>query len=217
MNQGGTESLITLKQVESWLIEANRILQEKKAYLTELDQAIGDGDHGINLARGFQEVAKNLSDQSAPDIGALLKNVAMTLLSKVGGASGPLYGTAFLKMSTALKDKAEAAPEEFARALAEAADGIQMRGKARVGDKTMLDVWKPVADLAVQQGDRLSWEALLECSRKQMESTRDLEAKKGRAAYLGRRSVGHLDPGAVSAHYLFVALSNTMTREEAAG
>src|SRR5690606_40446020 len=99
---------------------------------------------------------------------------------------GPLYGTAFLKMSTALKDKAEAAPEEFARALAEAADGIQMRGKARVGDKTMLDVWKPVADLAVQQGDRLFWEALLECSRKQMESTRDLEAKKGRAAYLGR-------------------------------
>lgn len=217
MNQGGADSLITLKQVESWLIEANRILQEKKAYLTELDQAIGDGDHGINLARGFQEVAKNLSDQSAPDIGALLKNVAMTLLSKVGGASGPLYGTAFLKMSTALKDKVEAAPEEFARALAEAADGIQMRGKAQVGDKTMLDVWKPMADLAVQQGNRLSWEALLQCSLKQMESTRNLEAKKGRAAYLGRRSVGHLDPGAVSTHYLFEALSGTMTREETAG
>lgn len=209
--------MITLKHMESWLIETNRILQEKKTYLTELDQAIGDGDHGINLARGFQEVAKNLYNQSSPDIGTFLKKAAMTLLSKVGGASGPLYGTAFLKMSAALKDKVETTPKEFAWALAEAANGIQMRGKAQVGDKTMLDVWKPVADLAVKQGDQLSWKALLECSLKQMESTRNLEAKKGRAAYLGQRSIGHLDPGAVSTHYLFEALSRTMTKEEATG
>ena len=209
--------MITLKQMETWMIETHRILQEKKDYLTQLDQAIGDGDHGINLVRGFKEVVGNLSAQSSPDIGTLLRNVAMTLLSKVGGASGPLYGTAFLKMSTALKEKVEASPEEFARALAKAADGIQMRGKAQVGDKTMLDVWKPVADLAVKQGSRLSWKDLLECSRQHMETTRDRAAKKGRAAYLGERAVGHLDPGAVSTCYLFEALVKTLTREEATG
>jgi phosphoenolpyruvate---glycerone phosphotransferase subunit DhaL len=209
--------LISLKDIETWLIKANSIYQEKKAYLTQLDQAIGDGDHGINLARGFQEVSKKVTDHPSPDIGTLLKNVGMTLLSKVGGASGPLYGTAFLKMGSALKEKREATPGEFAHALAEAAGGIQLRGKARVGDKTMLDVWKPVADLAVKQGNRLSWRDLLECSRSRMEATKDREAKKGRAAYLGQRSVGHLDPGAVSTHYLFEALYETMEKEETTG
>ena len=125
--------MITLKQMETWMIETHRILQEKKDYLTQLDQAIGDGDHGINLVRGFKEVVGNLSAQSSPDIGTLLRNVAMTLLSKVGGASGPLYGTAFLKMSTALKEKVEASPEEFARALAEAAVRRAVNGDDSAG------------------------------------------------------------------------------------
>lgn len=208
--------MIALKDIETWLFKANDIYQDKKAYLTQLDQAIGDGDHGVNMARGFQEVSKNIAAKPAPDIGTLLKNVGMVLLSKVGGASGPLYGTAFLKMGNALKDKREAAPEELARALAEAADGIQRRGKARPGDKTMLDVWKPVAALALEQGSRLSWKDLLECSRSRMEATKDLEAKKGRASFLGPRSVGHLDPGAVSTHFLFEALYTALKKEEMA-
>jgi dihydroxyacetone kinase-like protein len=202
--------IILLKHFIQWIENAAQRIQENKIYLTELDQAIGDGDHGINLSRGFNEVSKKIKATEYRDIGALFQDIGMVLLSKVGGASGPLYGTAFIKASTVLKGKTEITVLEWLNALQESVAGLKMRGKAELGNKTMLDVWEPVALYVEQKGEQLSWPELITFCKEQMEKTKSLEAKKGRAAYLGTRSIGHYDPGAVSSYILFETLCLTL-------
>lgn len=200
---------LTVEKTINWMERMNEIIAEQKEYLTDLDQAIGDGDHGINMARGFQEVIKKLHMTNYPTVSDVLRDVAMTIMSKVGGASGPLYGTAFLKMSLALKEKEEVTLSDVAKAITEALNGLIQRGKAKPGDKTMIDVWDPVANY-INGLKSFDPDGIVQIAREAMEKTKDLQALKGRAAYLKERSIGHIDPGATSSYYLFLALSDVM-------
>lgn len=204
---------LTIDDTLKWMEKTNEKIQANKEYLTSLDQAIGDGDHGINMARGFQEVVNKLSVSNYENISDLLKDVAMTLLSKVGGASGPLYGTAFLKISMSVKGKVLIVKEDLALAIDEATKGIIQRGKAKEGDKTLLDVWLPVLRL-LQKNDQMDWKKLEETAKYAMEGTKEKMAIKGRAAYLKERSIGHIDPGAVSSYYLFQSLAEIARKGE---
>ena len=182
-------------------------MEAEKDFLTQLDNEIGDGDHGINLARGFKSVLEKLPELEGGDIGALLKGTGMQLVSNVGGASGPLYGTAFMKAGNALKGKTEATAAEFAVAMEAAIGGIKMRGKSEEGEKTMLDALCPAYKAlseAIDGGDELK-DALskaIEAAAKGVEYTKTIIATKGRASYLGERSIGHQDPGATSSLYM---------------
>ncbi|QPA32291.1 dihydroxyacetone kinase subunit DhaL [Thermaerobacillus caldiproteolyticus] len=202
-----------VEQAKKWIITFNDKIQENKEYLTELDQAIGDGDHGLNMARGFQETVNKITSVNYDDLGSLFKDVGMTLIAKVGGASGPLYGTAFMKASLALKDKKKADVKELVEALAASLDGLKTRGKAQAGDKTMIDVWEPVIEF-LTNSETIQPKELSVLSKEKMEYTKELEAKKGRAAYLGKRSIGHIDPGAASSYLLFVSLAEVFTGGE---
>lgn len=204
-----------LEECVAWLKATAKRVADQKEYLTELDQAIGDGDHGINLARGYQEAVSKMEKSTYADIGALLQDVGMVLLSKVGGASGPLLGTAFMKAAAPLKGKQEAGAADWALALEEAVKGIKLRGKAEVGNKTMLDLWEPLALYVKENQAALDLDALLTFAQEQVEKTKELVAIKGRAAYLGPRAIGHLDPGAVSSLYLIETLHATLTGREA--
>lgn len=185
-----------------WLTLSAQAMAEQRVYLIELDRAIGDSDHGENMDRGFQAVLAKLAEAPPETPGAALKLTAMTLMSKVGGAAGPLYGTAFLRAATSLGDAAEIEPAAWAGALAAARDGIVARGKAEPGDKTMVDAWTPAAEAAqkaVQDGDVLAvLVAAAEAAEAGAVATDPLVARKGRASYLGERSAGHRDPGAAS-------------------
>ncbi|QHT47779.1 dihydroxyacetone kinase subunit L [Bacillus sp. SB49] len=198
--------MLNVENTIQWMMITNEKYQEQKDYLTSLDRAVGDGDHGINMARGFKEVASALEDGSFSDVSDVLKKAAMTVMSKVGGASGPLYGTAFLKMSTACKGR-DVDASVFSEMVQEALEGLKQRGKAEIGEKTMIDVWSPVAEAVKEEG---TWEPVKwkEAAETAMEATESLQATKGRASYLKERSVGHLDPGAVSTFYLFEALAS---------
>ncbi len=181
---------------------------EHRVELIQLDRVIGDGDHGENLDRGFRAVVSAL-DQSVPDTpAAVLKLVATTLISKVGGAAGPLYGTAFLRASTAVKDAAELGPAEVAEALRAALGGVVARGKAEVGDKTMVDALTPA--VAAAAGDTVAevLAAAADAAATGADSTVPLVARKGRASYLGERSAGHLDPGARSTTLMLKAFAS---------
>lgn len=187
-------------------------IEAEKEYLTELDNEIGDGDHGINLARGFEAVEKKLPSLAGGDIGALLKGVGMQLVSTVGGASGLLYGTAFMKAGMACKGLTEIDGPAFVKAMEAAVDGIKMRGKATEGEKTMLDALCPA--LKVMQDDVAAGKSLKEAlqdaaqaAEKGVEYTKTIIATKGRASYLGERSLGHQDPGATSSLYLLQVLA----------
>jgi dihydroxyacetone kinase-like protein len=199
-----------LVNARKWMIKVNGKIQENKEFLTNLDQSIGDGDHGLNMARGFQEAVNKIDQIEYEDLGSFFKDVGMTLISKVGGAAGPLYGTAFMNVSSFLKDKDKASATELAGALLAGLEGIKSRGRAQVGDKTMVDVWNPVVNFLTEQGDNLNPEQLASLAHEKMEATKELEAKKGRASYLGKRSVGHVDPGAASSYYLFLSLANAL-------
>ena len=184
-------------------------IEAEKDYLTQLDNEIGDGDHGINLARGFEAVEKKLPSLAGGDIGALLKGVGMQLVSTVGGASGPLYGTAFMKAGMACKGLTELDGPAFVKAMEAAVDGIKMRGKATEGEKTMLDALCPALKVMqdeVAAGKSLK-EALQDAAEKGVEYTKTIIATKGRASYLGERSLGHQDPGATSSLYLLQVLA----------
>ena len=188
-------------------------IAENKTYLTELDSSIGDADHGINMDRGMQAVLGKIQDLPAGDIGNLFKTVGMTLVSTVGGASGPLYGTLFLRLGTALAGRSELEAEDWLEALSQAIEGVQARGKAVPQDKTMLDALMPARDaLAKAIADDASLpEALRACSeaaKAGMEATIPLVARKGRASYLGERSAGHQDPGATSSYLLLNAVAD---------
>ena len=176
---------------------------EEKQFLTDLDAAIGDGDHGINMARGFEAVKTKLAGAPEGDVGAVLKLVGMTLISTVGGAAGPLYGTAFLRAAGAAQGK-ELVDEETAQKMLEAAvGGIKERGKATRGEKTILDALEPATEAFAQA--REDGKTMLECleaaqnaAAAGVEYTKTIIATKGRASYLGERSIGHQDPGATS-------------------
>jgi len=190
------------KLVEILQATAKRI-EAEKAFLTELDNEIGDGDHGINLARGFAAVEKKLPELADKDIGTILKGVGMALVSSVGGASGPLYGTAYMKAGAAMKGKTELTPDDLAAAFDAAIGGVQMRGKAHEGEKTMLDAQMPASKaykdaLAAGKDVKAALKASVEAARKGVEYTKTILATKGRASYLGERSIGHQDPGATS-------------------
>jgi dihydroxyacetone kinase-like protein len=186
-----------------------------KEQLTELDAAVGDGDHGINMDRGMSAVVGKVDAAGQEkDIGALLKTVGMTLVSTVGGAAGPLYGTLFMQMGTAVSGKTELGPNDWAAALDAAVAGVQARGKAEPGDKTMIDALIPGRDAlksALAEGASFE-DALRQSSDAAGQGTRDtipLVARKGRASYLGERSAGHQDPGATSSHLLLEAAAET--------
>lgn len=187
-----------------WLTLCARAMAENRGWLIELDRAIGDSDHGENMDRGFQAVLEKLAEAQPETPGAALKLTAMTLMSKVGGAAGPLYGTAFLRAATALGDAVEIDPGRLANALVAARDGIVARGKAESGDKTMVDAWTPAAEAAQAAaadgtGNVLGvLVAAAEAAEAGAEATDPMLARKGRASYLGERSVGHRDPGAAS-------------------
>jgi dihydroxyacetone kinase-like protein len=208
--------MVTKAQILQWLQAVAVILEENKDYLTELDAAIGDADHGINMNRGFRKVVSQLPSVADKDIGSILKTVSMTLISNVGGASGPLYGTMFLRLSTVTTGKQNLNAQDMVAFFQAAIDGIVQRGKANLGDKTMLDALSPAADAfkqAINGGDN-TLEALQQAvaaAEDGMQSTVPLVAKKGRASYLGERSRGHLDPGATSTYLLLKTLLETLS------
>jgi phosphoenolpyruvate---glycerone phosphotransferase subunit DhaL len=196
--------------VADWLHRFAAAVAEHKAELVRLDTAIGDGDHGTNLDRGMRKVVEKLDGMDVTDIGATLKAVGMTLVSSVGGAAGPLYGTLFLQMGTSAAGRDSLDLEGWTAALDAGVQGVKMRGKAEPGDKTMLDALMPAVEAlrgAAGEGSALP-DALTQsadAAREGMEATIPLEARKGRASYLGPRSVGHQDPGATSSHLLLRA------------
>src|SRR5215211_6727035 len=181
-------------------------MEEHRRYLTKLDSEIGDGDHGNNMHRGFKAAVERLESGDASTPAGVLKAVSMALISKVGGAAGPLYGTAFLRASSALGDKEEVSAEEAADALEAALGGIKQRGKAEVGDKTIVDALEPAGEGSVAGGFRSAADAAKEGA----ESTVPLTAKRGRASYLGARAAGHKDPGATSTYMLLDAAARAL-------
>jgi phosphoenolpyruvate---glycerone phosphotransferase subunit DhaL len=203
--------MITKAQVVKWLGNVAAVLAENKDYLTELDSPIGDADHGINMDRGFKKVAEKMPTVAATDIGNILKTVGMTLMSSVGGASGPLYGTFFMKSGMALASKEELTDEDLVDLLTSGVDGILQRGRAQLQDKTMYDAWHPAIEAlkaAFASGDdtTAALSKAVDAAEAGMKATIPLQARKGRASYLGERSIGHQDPGATSTYLILNAL-----------
>jgi phosphoenolpyruvate---glycerone phosphotransferase subunit DhaL len=201
---------VGLEQVLDWIREIAARVEEQRSYLTQLDSAIGDADHGINMNRGFKAVLERLEATPPDDIAGAFRTVAMALIGKVGGASGPLYGTLFMEMGKAAGDRATLDGQGLAEVLRAGIDGVKARGKAAEGDKTMIDVLEPAhaaLSAAVASGAGLE-EALQKAeaaAEEGMEATIPLVARKGRASYLGERSAGHQDPGATSSHLMVAA------------
>ena len=189
---------LTVETLTSWMNNVAQKITENKEYLSELDTHIGDGDHGYNMDRGMKAVMEKLNTDEPADVATAFKDIAMALISSVGGASGPLYGTAFLEMYKKSQETLNMGD------LVEAGlAGIEKRGGAKPGDKTMVDVWNEVVEDV--KNNTLTEEKI----QKAVESTKELTAKKGRASYLGERSVGHVDPGSQSSGYLFDAMIET--------
>ncbi|MEH7378310.1 dihydroxyacetone kinase subunit DhaL [Neobacillus drentensis] len=188
--------MLTVENATQWLINFAKKVNEQKEFLTELDSAIGDGDHGSNMARGTKAMEDKLIEGGFTTVQDVFKTASMLLLSKVGGASGPLYGSALMGMAK----QAGNDEKDLVAILNAGLEGIQKRGKAEPGEKTMVDVWAPVIH-ALESG-KLNKETIQEA----VNQTKDMKATKGRASYLGDRSIGHMDPGATSSGYYFEAL-----------
>jgi len=191
------------KRVLDTILAIGKRIEEDKDFLTELDNVIGDGDHGINMARGFHMVEEKLPPLEGKDIGTLLKTTGMTLVSTVGGASGPLYGTAFMKAGMVMAGKEEMSLEDFFVCMDAAIEGVKMRGKGDKGEKTMLDAMIPAlgamkASASEGADTKTALKAGVAASKEGVEYTKTIIATKGRASYVGERSIGHQDPGATS-------------------
>jgi dihydroxyacetone kinase phosphoprotein-dependent L subunit len=202
----------------AWIAEIAAVVEAQRDHLTQLDSAIGDADHGINLARGFSAVQTALAAADTPTPAAVLLLTGSTLISKVGGASGPLYGTAFRRAAKALSDKPEVDLPELAGALQAALEGVKKLGAATEGDKTMVDVLGPATTAfsqAVADGATaaVAFAALTDAADAAAHNTIELQARKGRASYLGPRSVGHEDPGAASSALILHALRDVAARQ----
>ncbi len=205
---------VTNNDVLEWIRAYAQVIADNKDYLTELDSPIGDGDHGANMHRGFGAVLDKLPDNENKDIGKILMGVGMSLLSKVGGAAGPLYSTVFIQMGKSIDGKSEFDLEDWVNALEAATQGVVRLGKASPGDKTMVDALTPAVQAlkdATQQGLTLG-EGLKKSAKAAEEgmiATIPLVARKGRASYLGERSAGHQDPGATSTFMLLDTAAKT--------
>lgn len=184
-----------VEKVSRWIELFGEKVTENKDLLNKLDTAIGDGDHGSNMNRGAAAVKEKAAESDYDDLSELFRDVGMTLVSKVGGASGPLYGSAFINMAKTAKNT-----NNMGEILSSGLEGIQKRGHAETGEKTMVDEWTPVIEAI--KDNSLTNEKIIEA----LQDTKDMKATKGRASYLGDRSIGHIDPGAQSSAYLFEAL-----------
>jgi dihydroxyacetone kinase-like protein len=209
---------VTYDDARRWVETFADDVATNKQLLTKLDSAIGDGDHGINMVRGMQAALAKMDDLSGADIGNLFKTVGMALVSKVGGAGGPLYGSLFLQLGSAAAGKEELSPEDWRAALAAGIKGVQARGKAERGDKTMVDALVPGLDALTEAlAGGASFGAALQRSadaaQEGMKETVPMVARKGRASYLGERSAGHQDPGATSSHLLLKAAAEAWAKE----
>ena len=204
---------VSLDRLVDWLTRFRALVTENQGYLTELDSAIGDADHGSNMARGMNAVIDKLGEPQTVD--ALFKTVGMTLVSSVGGASGPLYGTFFLRIGTTAGAVDSLDGATLSAGLRAGFDGVISRGKAEPGDKTMVDAMGPALDaldasLGSGSDPAAAAAAAFEAAQRGRDATEPLVARKGRASYLGERSAGHLDPGATSTAFLFQALAEAL-------
>lgn len=211
--------MVTKVQIIRWLEQYATILNQNKEYLTELDSAIGDADHGINMARGFNKVTEKLPTVADKDIGNILKTTGMALISSVGGASGPLYGTFFMRCGMVGADKEELTAEELYKLFQAGVEGIVQRGRAQIGDKTMFDLWSPALatfEIALRSSnDELAiLRVVVPAAEQALKDTIPLLARKGRASYLGERSIGHQDPGATSSYLMLKTLLDTLENQE---
>lgn len=206
---------VTLERLVAWLARYTELVDENRAYLTELDSAIGDADHGSNMARGMTAVMAAIAESTPTAVDGLFKQVGMTLVSSVGGASGPLYGTFFLRFGTTAGAVTELDGAALAAALRAGVDGVVARGKAELRDKTMFDSMSPAVDaldaeLASGTDVSAAVAGAFAAALMGRDATEPLVARKGRASYLGERSAGHLDPGATSTALLFQALAESL-------
>lgn len=192
-----------IEKIKKAMNQFKEVIDNQKDYLNDLDRNIGDGDHGSNMQRGMDAVIEKINHSEYHDLSSLYKDIGMQLVSKVGGASGALYGTAFIEMS-----KSAVQESNILNQLLDAFEGIKRRGQSDVGEKTMLDVWGPVLN-AIQER-KLTEEVIIDS----VEKTKPMKATKGRASYLGERSIGHIDPGAQSSGYLFQSLLETGVFDE---
>ena len=213
--QGEAAGIVDAACVRRWLEEVGARLESERDYLTQLDAAIGDADHGVNMHRGFTAVLARIGAVEDATAGQLLKVAGRTFVSTVGGAAGPLYGTAFLQAGEALGDAASFGPRLLLAALRAALEGVQRVGAAAVGDKTMVDALSPALgafELELRMGGSLETATCgaREAAADGMRATIPLQARKGRASYLGPRSVGHQDPGATSTALMFAALAHAV-------
>ena len=197
--------------VQHWMELFAQAMAEHRQELVQLDTAIGDGDHGTNMDRGMKKAIEKLQADRPQDPGPALKTVAMTLISTVGGAAGPLYGTLFLQLGNALAEHPEADLPAYAAAWRGAVDAVQARGKAQANDKTMVDALLPAVE-ALEQASEFDagLRAAADAARQGMLATIPLVARRGRASYLGERSAGHQDPGATSTNYLFESAAEAL-------
>lgn len=203
---------LTKQQVVDWLMRCGEVFTQQRDFLTQLDTEIGDADHGLNMNRGFNKVVEKLPSVADKDIGFILKNTGMTLLSSVGGANGPLFGTFFIRAAQAANAKQSLDLAELHQLMQEGVDGVVMRGKAEPGDKTMCDAWWAVVDslgqsVEQQLGVAEALQRASERAEQAVESTITMQARKGRASYLGERSIGHQDPGATSVMLMMKTLA----------
>src|SRR5262245_45108457 len=209
---------ITKQHILHWLEHTAAVLNDNKDYLTQLDSPIGDADHGINMSRGFKAVLGKLPSVADKDIGNILKTTGMALISSVGGASGPLYGTFFMRSGAASLSKEELNHEDLLQLFFDGVDGIVQRGRPQLGDKTMFDAWAPALE-AMQAAfvsgndDVAALRSTVTAAEQGMKNTIPLQAKKGRASYLGERSIGHQDPGATSSYLILKALLETLEHD----
>ncbi len=206
---------VSREQVVAVIKEMARAMEENKTYLTQLDSAIGDGDHGINMHRGFKKVLEKMPEVEDKDIGTLFRTAGMSLVSAVGGAAGPLYGTYFMQWGKVAQGKDELSNGDFLEMLQAGLEGVKQRGKAQVGEKTMVDALEPAVQ-AFQEADQAGEDfvaclrAAVEAAIRGRDSTVDMVAIKGRASYLGERSRGHQDPGATSSVLLLESMQRAL-------
>lgn len=206
---------LTRAQIILWLQQCALLFEQNSDYLTDLDREIGDADHGLNMNRGFRKVQEKLPEFEGQDIGTILKTTGMTLLSNIGGASGPLFGTFFIRAAKPTASLQSLELNQLVEMVTEGVEGIVSRGKAEPNDKTMCDVWWPVVESLKHANEQnLSIkEAITQAqiaAEKAAENTIAMQARKGRASYLGERSIGHKDPGSASVVLMIQALANSI-------
>lgn len=206
---------LTQAQIILWLQQCAQLFEQNSDYLTDLDREIGDADHGLNMNRGFRKVQEKLPEFDGQDIGTILKTTGMILLSNIGGASGPLFGTFFIRAAKPTASLQNLELNQLVEMVTEGVAGIVSRGKAEPNDKTMCDVWWPVVESLKQSNEQnLSIKEALNqaqiVAEKAAENTIPMQARKGRASYLGERSIGHKDPGSASVVLMIQALANSI-------